>query len=151
MLCASTFCFSRKRTHLQGRRHRRFGFHPRVGKSPWRREWQPTPVLLPGESNGQGSLAGYSPWGCKDTTEQLCLPGSPSRSSCTGHIRGRCQEQHLLSGTWAGWAPGSTFHDSGCSRLDLLMNIPSFSPENCGTCCFPTVWRVAKSQTRLSD
>ena len=37
----------------------------------WRRKWQPTPVLLPGESHGQRSLAGYSPWGRKglDTTE----------------------------------------------------------------------------------
>ena len=33
------------------------------GKIPWRREWQPTPVILPGKSNGQRSLAGYSPWG----------------------------------------------------------------------------------------
>ena len=30
---------------------------------PWRRKWQPTPVLLPGEFQGQRSLAGYSPWG----------------------------------------------------------------------------------------
>ena len=39
----------------------------------WRRKWQPTPVLLPGESHGQRSLAGYSPWGRKelDMTEQL--------------------------------------------------------------------------------
>jgi len=42
-------------------------------KSLWRKAWQPTPVCLPGESNGQRSLAGYSPWGCKesDTTERL--------------------------------------------------------------------------------
>ena len=41
----------------------------------WRRKWQPTPVVLPGESHGQRSLVGYSPWGCKelDTTEQLTL------------------------------------------------------------------------------
>ena len=31
----------------------------------WRRKWQPTPVFLPGEFQGQRSLAGYSPWGCK--------------------------------------------------------------------------------------
>ena len=30
---------------------------------PLERKWQPTPVFLPGESRGQGSLAGYSPWG----------------------------------------------------------------------------------------
>ena len=38
-----------------------------VGKIPWRREWQPTPVFLPGESLGQRSLVGYSPWGCKES------------------------------------------------------------------------------------
>ena len=35
---------------------------------PWRRKWQPTPVFLPGESHGQRSLAGYSPWGRKSWT-----------------------------------------------------------------------------------
>ena len=30
---------------------------------PWRRKWQPTPVFLPGESHGQRSLVGYTPWG----------------------------------------------------------------------------------------
>ena len=40
---------------------------------PWRRKWQPTPVLLPGKFHGQRSLVSYSPWGRKesDTTEQL--------------------------------------------------------------------------------
>ena len=39
----------------------------------WRRKWQPTPVFLPGESHGQRSLVGYSPWGRKesDTIERL--------------------------------------------------------------------------------
>ena len=39
----------------------------------WRRQWQPTPVLLPRKSHGQRSLVGCSPWGCKesDTTEWL--------------------------------------------------------------------------------
>ena len=36
-------------------------FHPWVGKIPWRRAWQATPVFLPGESHGQKNLAGYSP------------------------------------------------------------------------------------------
>ena len=35
-------------------------------EDPWRRERLPTPVFLPGESHGQGSLVGYSPWGCKE-------------------------------------------------------------------------------------
>ena len=46
---------------------------PRVGKIPWRRKWQPTPVLLPRKFHGWRSLVGYSPWGRKesDTTEWL--------------------------------------------------------------------------------
>ena len=46
-------------------------FDPRVGKIPWRRAWQSTPVFLPGESHVPRSLAGYNPWGHKesDTTE----------------------------------------------------------------------------------
>ena len=44
-------------------------------KVPWRREWLPTPVFLPGEFQGQGSLVGYSPWGSKelDTIEWQTL------------------------------------------------------------------------------
>ena len=40
---------------------------------PWKREWLPTPVFLPGKSHRQRSLAGYSPWDCKelDMTERL--------------------------------------------------------------------------------
>ena len=49
------------------------GFNPWVGKIPWRRKWQPTPVFFPGKSHGQRSLVVYSPWCCKqsETTEQL--------------------------------------------------------------------------------
>ena len=44
-------------------------------EGPWRREWQPTPVFLPGEFHGQRNLVDYSPWGRKesDTTKQLIL------------------------------------------------------------------------------
>ena len=43
------------------------GSIPGLGRPPWRRTWQPTPVFLPGESHGQWSLAGYSPWGHKES------------------------------------------------------------------------------------
>ena len=44
-----------------------------IPKIPWRREWQPIPVFLPGKFHGQRSLVGYSLQGCKDsdTTEPL--------------------------------------------------------------------------------
>ena len=38
-----------------------------VKKIPWRREWLPTPVFLPGKSHGQRSLVGYSAWGHKES------------------------------------------------------------------------------------
>ena len=41
--------------------------NPWVGKIPWRRAWQATPVLLPGNTHGQRSLAGYSPWSHKES------------------------------------------------------------------------------------
>ena len=51
------------------------GFDLWVGKMPWRREWQPIPVFLPGEFHGQRSVVIYSPWGSQelDTTERLIL------------------------------------------------------------------------------
>ena len=59
--------------HLKKWNLRRPRFDPWVRKIPWRREWQPTPVFLPGEFHEQRSLAGYSPWGHKelDTSELL--------------------------------------------------------------------------------
>ena len=53
---------SGKEPACQWRRLERHGFDSWVGKIPWRRKWQPTPVFLPGETHGERSLAGYSPW-----------------------------------------------------------------------------------------
>ena len=72
-LCLSSFPGgSEGRVCLQ---HRRPGFNPWIGKIPWKRKWQPTPVFLPGKSHGWRSLAGYSAWGPKesDMTEWLTL------------------------------------------------------------------------------
>ena len=60
--------------------------HPLLSPSPpalWRRQWQPTPVLLPGKSHGWRSLLGCGPWGREesDTTERLHFHFS---LSCTG-------------------------------------------------------------------
>ena len=57
---------SGKEFACQCRRHKRSRFDPWVGEIPWRRAWQPSPAFLPGESHGQRSLAGYSPYGRKE-------------------------------------------------------------------------------------
>ena len=46
-----------KESACKGRRCKRRGFDPWVGKIPWRRQWHPTPVFLPGESHGQRRAA----------------------------------------------------------------------------------------------
>ena len=58
----------RERICLQCKRH---GLDPWVGKIPWRRKWQPTPLFLPGKSHGQRSLEGYSPRGRKRVRDDL--------------------------------------------------------------------------------
>ena len=71
-----------------------------------RRQWQPTPVLLPGKSHGWRSLVGCGPWGCEesDTTEQLPFDFS---FSCIGEGNGNplqcsCLENPRDGGAW--WA-----------------------------------------------
>ena len=72
----------------------------------WRRQWHPTPVLLPGKSHGQRSLVGCSPWGGweSDTTERLHFHFS---LSCIGEGNGNplqcsCLENPRYGGAW--WA-----------------------------------------------
>ena len=62
-----------KEPAYQCRRRKRQEFDPWVGKIPWNKAWQPTPVFLPEKSHGQRSLTGYSPRGHKEsgTTERL--------------------------------------------------------------------------------
>ena len=64
--------FSGKESTCQ---RRRCGFDPWFRKIPWRRQWQPTPVVLPGESRGWRSLVGHSPQGRKESAmiERLCF------------------------------------------------------------------------------
>ena len=57
---------SGKETASQCRKHKRCGFDPWVGKIPWSRKWQPTPVFLPEKPHGQRSLVDYSPQGHKE-------------------------------------------------------------------------------------
>ena len=62
---------SGKEPACQWRKRKRHGFKSLGREDPRRRKWQPTPIVLPGESHGQRSLVGYSPQSCKesDTTE----------------------------------------------------------------------------------
>ena len=56
-----------KNLSASARKHKRCRFYPWVRKILWRRAWQPTLVVLPGESRGQRSLVGYNPQGPKES------------------------------------------------------------------------------------
>ena len=99
-----------KKSTCHFRRYRRCGFNPWVGKIPWRRKWQPTPVFLPGESHGQRSLAGYSPRGCEgsDTTKHSMQTHMKCMYICTYRRVYMCMCIHtyterelLFSYTWS--------------------------------------------------
>ena len=101
----------KKKIHLPSRR---CSFNPWVGKIPWRREWKPTPVLLLGESHGQRSLAGYSPWGCKElamtewpnsitskeTLPKLTVPMATFNSGKGHYIKLGLSKSTSLEGLW---------------------------------------------------
>ena len=81
---------------------------PWIRKIPWRRIWQPTPVFLPGESHGQKSVAGYSPWDHEEllllllsrfSRPTLCDPidGSPPGSPIPGILQERTLEWVAIS------------------------------------------------------
>ena len=86
------------------------GFSLSVRMSPWRWNWQPTSVFLPGESHGQRSLASYSPWGHNklNMTEWLehahrdifdCHPGCVFLAWNNGgcHQTACCAQKQLLA------------------------------------------------------
>ena len=84
----------------------------------WRRQWQPTPVLLPGKSHGRRSLVGFSPWGRKesDRTEQLHFHFS---LSCTGEGNGNPLQCSCLENPRDGRAWWAAIYGVAQSRTQL--------------------------------
>ena len=87
----------------------------------WRRQWQPTPVLLPGKSHGQRSLVGCSPWGRGelDMIERLHFHFSLSH---IGEGKGNplqcsCLENPKDGGAWWGAVYGVAQHQTQLKRL----------------------------------
>ena len=111
----------------------------------WRRQWHPTPVLLPGKSHGQRSLEGYSPWGRlgSDMTERLHFHFS---LSCIGEGNGNplqcsCLENPRDGGAWR--APWGAVYGVTQSRTRLKRLSSSSSSS------FTKIWKV-RDQVYLS-
>ena len=84
----------------------------------WRRQWHPTPVLLPGKSHGWRSLVGSSPWGCQEsgTTERLHFHFS---LSCIGEGNGNPLQYSCLENPMEGGAWQATVHRVSKSQTRL--------------------------------
>ena len=84
-----------------------------VGKIPWRRAWQPTPIFLPGESHGQRTLTGQSPQCCKEsdmteaTGHTLLVFDRSDLLSCT---KGRVCVSHMSAQSRADWDLDNMFN-----------------------------------------
>ena len=94
--------------------------------STWRRQWHPTPVLLPGKSHGWRSLVGCSPWGCQEsnTTERLHFYFSLSRiGEGNGNpLQCSCLENPRDGGAW--WAAVSGVAQNRTQLKRLSSRIP---------------------------
>ena len=109
-------CLSARESPCRSRRSRtcrRSGFHPCVRNIPWRRKWQPTPVFLPGESQGQRSLAGYSPLGLQRVGHDWATEHTLREDQDKHIIQSGCtQRENKAPGIWrsksvqssGGWA-----------------------------------------------
>ena len=113
----------------------------------WRRQWQPTPVLLPGKSHGRRSLVGCSPWGHKesDMTERLHFHFS---LSCFGEGNGNplqyaCLENPRDGGAW--WA---TVH--GVAQSHTRLKQLSSSSSRVGS-VLEIAWRLEMCGNRHSS
>ena len=96
--CPIQICAHKHRV-FHGQKFWRFTVYSTILKASnilrWRRQWHPTPVLLPGKSHGRRSLVGCSPWGCEesDTTERLHFHFS---LSCIGEGNGNSLQYSCL-------------------------------------------------------
>ena len=100
----------------------------------WRRQWHPTPVLLPGKSHGQRSLVGCSPWGCEesDTTARLHFHFS---LSCIGEGNGNplqcsCLENPRDGGAWWAGVYGVAQSRTRLKRLSSSSSKGTFKKSN---------------------
>ena len=103
---------------------KRHGFDPWAGKIPWRRAWQPTLVFLPGESRGQRSLVGYSPWGSQKVWHNWATKHARTHA-CT--LRGSELTVSELRPAWL-WPPGRATNGASALWLQQGRQVEGWGP-----------------------
>ena len=113
---------SGKEPACQCRRYKRRQFDPWVGKIPWKGAWQPTPVFLPGEFQGQSSLVGYGPCGHKETQLKWLSMHSWDVTACSPGA------QYSLQ-----WVAGTSFNTPLLPSMISLLPIKEALTESKGS------------------
>ena len=117
-----------KESAYQCRRHRRHRFDPWVRKIPWRRKWQPTPIILPGKSYGQRSLEGYSLWEYKESAN-LAVLGTTYGEGSRNPLQYSCLENPMDRGTWWAAVHGVTRNWTRLSNFTFTFNFHALEKE----------------------
>ena len=114
-----------------------------------RRQWHPTPVLLPGKSHGWRSLVGYSPWSHEelDTTERIHFHFS---LSCIGEGNGNplqcsCLENPRDGGAWWATVYGVAQSRTQLKRLSSSSSSSSMCPIDLTELTFSAEWNLSDS------
>ena len=102
--CRFSRWLSGKEPACQFKRHR---FDSGIRKIPWRRKWQPTPVLLPKKSHGERSLVGYSPQ-CSKRFRHILATAAAAKS---------LQSQLTLCDAVGCTPPGSSVHGDSPGKI----------------------------------
>ena len=118
------------------------GFDPWIGKIPWRRKWQPTPVFLPAESHGQRNLVGYRPWGHKesDRTEH-----ARTRQFKINFEKVDLENKQLGCFVLTVASIPVSFLETHASALMLFCFVPNFPSERGNCAHFCPVWTMVVS------
>ena len=131
----------------------------------WRRKWHPTPVFLPGEPQGQGSLVGCSPWGCKESKKRSASWLNPQlwRRTWLGrpHLdhasvsfqNGRKMENFLQNGNKAQgleYSQGSRL-PGGCKNSNNVQKFQRISASATFTACYLTLLSFSGRERKWSS
>ena len=141
-------CYSGKESVCQCRRLKGCRLDPWIGKIPWSRKWQPTPVFLRGKFHGQRSLAGYRP--CHDWAHTYwrkceryaCQECSRAGSSAARYRNNWLSSVQSLSCVWLFATPWAAARQAplsvtNCQSLPKPMSIESMMPSNHLILCHP--------------
>ena len=109
---------------------KRCRFDSLVGKIPWRMAWQPTPVFSLGESQGQGSLAGWSPQNCKESdTSEATLPHTEETKSDNLGICWAVPVTQVFTGLFLGSYLGLYYHCHTVFTLPISRSVAPYITE----------------------